>query len=82
MGLSLKNLRLDILEHSNVMLKDTMTKRMKKVMSPNAPTVCLCGYSANTDEEFIWTSLDGKMALLCWGCSDKLHKNTLEKEKE
>ena len=82
MGLSLTNLRLDILEHSNVMLKDTMTKRMKKIMAPNEPTTCPCGYSANTDEDFIWASLDGKIVLLCWGCSDKLHKNTLAKEKE
>jgi hypothetical protein len=64
------------------MLKDTMAKRMRKIMAPNAPIICLCGYSANTDEEFIWTSLDGTMALLCWGGSDKLHKNTLAKEKE
>ena len=81
MGLSLTNLRLDILEHSNVMLKDTMTKRMKKIMAPNEPTTCPCGYSANTDEDFIWASLDGKIVLLCWGCSDKLHKNTMAKER-
>ena len=55
---------------------------MKKIMAPNEPATCPCGYSANTDEEFIWASLDGKMVLLCWGCSDKLHKNTLEKERE
>jgi len=63
------------------MLKDTMTKRMKRIMAPNEPATCPCGYSANTDEDFIWASLDGKMVLLCWGCGDKLHKNTLEKEK-
>ena len=73
------NLRRDTPEHSNVMLKDTMTKRREK---QNLPATCPCGYSADTDEDFIWASLDGKMVLLCWGCSDKLHKNTLEKEKE
>jgi hypothetical protein len=55
---------------------------MKKIMAPNEPAVCPCGYSADTDEDFIWANLDGRMVLLCWGCSDKLHKNTLEKEKE
>ena len=50
-------------------------------MAPNEPTTCPCGYSANTDENFIWANLDGKMALLCWGCSDKLHKNTMAKER-
>ena len=60
------------------MLKDTMTKR-KKIQ--NAPATCPCGYSADTDEDFIWTSLDGKLVLLCWGCSDKLHKNTMAKER-
>ena len=59
-----------------------MTKRMKKIMSPNAPTVCPCGYSADTDEDFTWARLNDKMVLLCWGCTDKLHKNTIEKEKE
>ena len=59
-----------------------MTKRMRKIMAPNEPTTCPCGYSANTDEDFTWARLDGTMVLLCWGCSDKLHKNTLEKETE
>ena len=59
-----------------------MTKRMKRIRASNEPATCPCGYSANTDEEFIWASLDAKMVLLCWGCSDKLHKNTLEKERE
>lgn len=62
-------------------MHDLTKRRMKKIMAPNEPATCPCGYSANTDEEFIWASLDGKMVLLCWGCSDKLHKNTMAKER-
>ena len=60
-------------------LKDTMTKRRK---IQNLPATCPCGYSADTDEDFTWARLNDKMVLLCWGCTDKLHKNTLEKERE
>ena len=56
-----------------------MTKRRKK---QNLPATCPCGYSADTDEDFTWARLNDKMVLLCWGCTDKLHKNTLEKERE
>jgi len=63
-----------------------MTKRIKKIMAPLEPVTCRgCGDSAyhlDQVEDFIWSSLDGEMVLLCWGCSDKLHKNTSDKEKE
>ena len=56
-----------------------MVKR--KATEQNTPIVCICGYK-DIPKDFTWTSLDGRMVLLCWGCTDKLHKNTIEKENE
>jgi len=69
------------------MLKDTMIKRAtrRKVTTIEEQIVCPCGYEAKDAkhaEYFTWANLDGRMVLLCWGCTDKLHKNTLEKERE
>ena len=53
----------------------------KKATDQNTPVVCICGYK-DIPRDFTWASLDGKMVLLCWGCTDKLHKNTMAKENE
>ena len=53
----------------------------KKATEQNTEVVCICGYK-DIPKDFIWSNLDGKMVLLCWGCSDKLHKNHMEKERE
>lgn len=43
--------------------------------------VCACGVEAPGDT-FTWADLGGAMVLLCWSCTDTLHKNTIAKEKE
>lgn len=46
----------------------------------NNMTICTCGVKAPGDT-FTWADLGGHMALLCWACTDTLHKNTMEKER-
>ena len=43
--------------------------------------ICTCG---NKDEgdTFTWAKLGGHLVLLCWDCTDALHKNTITKEQE
>jgi len=33
-----------------------------------------CHFTDYTDKQFTWADIDGEMELLCWGCTDKLHK--------
>ena len=55
-----------------------MTKRAKA--STEMP-ICPCGIKAQVDT-FTWANLGGHMVLLCWDCTDKLHKKTLAENKE
>ena len=43
--------------------------------------VCSCGVEAQVDT-FTWANLGGHMVLLCWDCTDKLHKKTMAEDKE
>tara|TARA_Y100000310_G_scaffold276539_1_gene293740 strand:+ start:291 stop:533 length:243 start_codon:yes stop_codon:yes gene_type:complete len=56
-----------------------MTRKKNIHHSKKILSVCSCGVEAPGDT-FTWADLGGHMVLLCWACTDKLHKNTLEKE--
>ena len=43
--------------------------------------ICTCGVEA-PGNTFTWADLGGHMVLLCWDCTNKLHKKTLEDEKK
>jgi len=37
-----------------------------------------CHYSIyDAPDDFSWAEIDGEMQLLCWGCTDKLHKGSM-----
>ena len=42
--------------------------------------ICTCGVEAQVDT-FTWANLGGHMVLLCWDCTDKLHKKTIAEDK-
>ena len=42
--------------------------------------ICSCGVEAQVNT-FTWANLGGHMVLLCWDCTDKLHKKAIEDEK-
>ena len=37
--------------------------------------ICTCGVEA-PGNTFTWANLGGHLVLLCWDCTDKLHKKT------
>jgi len=39
-----------------------------------------CLFVDTDDFRFTWADVDGEMRLLCWGCTDKLHKAASEAE--
>ena len=40
-----------------------------------------CHYSTyEYPDDFTWAEIDGELQLLCWGCTDKLHKTESEAE--
>ena len=41
--------------------------------------ICTCGVEA-PGNAFTWADLGGHMVLLCWECTDKLHKKTMANE--
>jgi len=61
------------------MAKRKVTDLQKRNLK--TPIVCICGHEG-IPVWFTWASLDGKMVLLCWDCTDKLHKNTMAKEQK
>ena len=58
-----------------------MTRKKNIKHSKGVLNICTCGVQAPGDT-FTWADLGGHMVLLCWACTDTLHKNTLEKEKQ
>ena len=79
------NLRLDIQELINVMLKDTMTKRQKKIMAPTELPICPCGVKAKDEYHetfFSYQNVDGKVDLYCGACAYKIHKEFIIKERK
>ena len=42
--------------------------------------ICPCGVEAQVDT-FTWANLGGDLVLLCWDCTDKLHRDTIEKDR-
>ena len=57
--------------------------RRKKDIHYKAQTlnICTCGVMAQVDT-FTWVNLGGHLVLLCWECTDKLHKKTMAEDKE
>ena len=43
--------------------------------------ICTCG-TQDEGDTFTWANLGGHLVLLCWDCTDTLHKNTIAKERE
>ena len=43
--------------------------------------ICVCGVEAQVDS-FTWANLGGHMVLLCWDCTDKVHKDFITKERK
>ena len=35
---------------------------------------CLCGVEEEGDSNFTWACVKGDLVLLCWDCTDSLHK--------
>ena len=59
-----------------------MRKGTKKIhYTQDKILICTCGNEALGDT-FTWADLGGHMVLLCWSCTDTLHKNTMAKERE
>lgn len=52
--------------------------------------ICPCGIKSQPPsspsfrlrDTVTWANLGGHMVLLCWDCTDKLHKNTIEEGEE
>jgi S-adenosylmethionine/arginine decarboxylase-like enzyme len=40
---------------------------------------CPCGFKAENDSRFTWTTVGSKLVLLCWDCTDSLHKEFARK---
>ena len=67
------------------MLKDTMTKRQKKIMAPTELPICPCGVKAKDEYHvtfFSYQNVDGKVDLYCGACADKIHKEFILKERK
>ena len=62
-----------------LMVKRKATELKKRNLE--TPIVCICGHKG-IPLWFTWANLDGKMVLLCWACTDKLHTNTIAREKK
>jgi len=59
-----------------------MGKRKKDIAyKEQTVNICPCGVEAQIDT-FTWADLGGHMVLLCWDCTNKLHKKTIEEGKE
>ena len=41
-------------------------------------TKCYHCQDLDDTDDFIWANVDGGLHLLCWNCTDKLHKEVLE----
>ena len=47
--------------------------------------ICPCGIEAKDDVHktyFSWQNLGGEVVMLCWGCADKLHQDTMKEERD
>ena len=59
-----------------------MSRRKKNIRyREQRINICSCGVEAQVDT-FTWANLGGHMVLLCWGCTDKLHKKIITEDKE
>jgi hypothetical protein len=43
-----------------------------------AEAQCYSCAVVDTHDDFIWTTIDGGLHLLCWNCADKIHKGDIE----
>ena len=41
--------------------------------------ICTCGVEA-LENTFTWADLGGRLVLLCWECTDKLHKKFMAED--
>ena len=44
-----------------------------------------CGITAKDkvhERYFSWQNVEGKLQIMCWNCADKLHQDTMIKERE
>ena len=47
--------------------------------------ICTCGVKAKDGVHktfFTWQNVGGTVVLLCWNCADKLHWDTINKDRE
>ena len=47
--------------------------------------ICPCGVEAKDDVHktyFSWQNMGGEVVMLCWGCADKLHGDTMKEERD
>ena len=43
-------------------------------------TQCAQCHSEDTQGDYTWTEIDGELQLLCWDCTDTIHKEELAKD--
>ena len=46
----------------------------------DVPEQCAQCHSFNDQEDYTWTEIDGELQLLCWDCTDRIHKAELAKD--
>ena len=58
---------------------------MAKKKSKEQEYICTCGVVAKDNVHknyFSHQNVDGKVVIMCWKCADKLHWETITKERE
>ena len=43
----------------------------------DAPEQCAQCHAFDDEWDYTWAEIDGERQLLCWGCTDKLHKGSM-----
>jgi len=46
----------------------------------DAPEQCALCHSVDTQGDYTWTEIGGELQLLCWDCTDTIHKEELAKD--